>query len=129
MCLLDIEKYEYLLDLFIPSVHDAGGIMSQKLAIEYISYLVKGNKKEHVLEILSDYFLPHVGETNYYEKAHFLGYMVFRLISVYNGMENPTDRDDFQYKRIETSGSLISDLFREYFALQHKYIRQQYDRY
>ena len=43
-------------------------------------------------------------------------------------MENPTDRDDFQYKRIETSGSLISDLFREYFALQHKYIRQQYDK-
>jgi len=128
MCLLDIEKYEYLLDLFIPSVHDAGGIISQKLAIEYISFLVKGNKDEHVLEILSDYFLPHIGETNYYEKAHFLGHMVFRLISVYNGMENPTDRDDFQHKRIETTGSLISELFREYFAMQQKYIRQQYDK-
>ena len=55
------------MDLFIPCVHDAGGIMSQKLAIEYISFFVKGNKVEHILEILSDYFLPHIGETNYYE--------------------------------------------------------------
>ena len=79
MCLLDMEKYEHMIDLFIPSVHDAGGILTQKLAIEYISFLVKGTKTDHVMEILSDYLLPHVGETNYYEKAHYLGYMVFRL--------------------------------------------------
>ena len=128
MCLLDMEKYEHMIDLFIPSVHDAGGILTQKLAIEYISFLVKGTKTDHVMEILSDYLLPHVGETNYYEKAHYLGYMVFRLLCVYSGLETPTDRDSFSYKRIETSGSLISDLFSEYYAIQRKYIRQQYDK-
>merc|ERR1711871_289800 len=128
MCLLDMEKYSHMIDLFIPSVHDAGGILTQKLAIEYISFLVKGAKVDHVLEILSDYFLPHIGETNYYEKSFYLGYMVFRLLSVYSGLETPTDRDSFCNKRIETTGSLLSDLFREYYAIQQKYIRQQYDK-
>ena len=57
MCLLDMEKYESFMDLFIPSVHDAGGVMTQKLAIQYISTFTKGKKMEHVLEILCDYFL------------------------------------------------------------------------
>jgi len=29
MCLLDIEKYDSMVDLFIPSVHDAGGVLTQ----------------------------------------------------------------------------------------------------
>ena len=30
LCLLDIEKYEYMMDLFIPSVHDAEGFSHRK---------------------------------------------------------------------------------------------------
>ena len=37
------------------------------------------------MRILTDYFLPHIGEINFKEKAYFLGYMVFRMLSVYNG--------------------------------------------
>ena len=43
MCLLNLDKYEDMMDLFIPSVHDAGGIMTQKLAIEYIATFTKKN--------------------------------------------------------------------------------------
>ena len=128
MCLLDLEKYDYLMDLLIPSVHDAGGIMTQKMAIHYISCLVKGKKKEHVQEILSDYLLPHIGETNYTEKAYYLGYMVFRLLSCFNGTEPPTDRDNYKYKRVELIGPLMGDLFREYYNLQLKHIRLEYDK-
>jgi DNA-directed RNA polymerase II subunit RPB2 len=128
LCLLDLEKYEYMMDLFIPSVHDAGGILTQKMAIHYISCLIKGKKKEHVLEILSDYFLPHIGETNYKEKAYYLGYMVFRVLSCYSGSEQPTDRDNYKYKRVELVGPLMSELFREYYNLQMKHIRVEYDK-
>ena len=126
MCLLDIDKYEHMLDLFAPSVHDAGGILTQKLAIEYISTFIKGQNIESVLEILSDYFLPHIGETNYTEKAYFLGYIVFRLLSVHTGLENQTDRDNFKCKRIELIGQLLYDLFSEYYNEQQAFVKMEY---
>ena len=33
MCLLDIDKYDNMVDLFIPSVHDAGAILTQRNAL------------------------------------------------------------------------------------------------
>jgi DNA-directed RNA polymerase beta subunit len=128
MCLLDLDKYEHMVDMFIPSVHDAGGIMTQALAIEYIASLTKGKRTEHALEILADYFLPHIGEVNYTEKAHYLGYMVLRLLSVSTGLETPTDRDNFKYKRLELVGSLMYDLFREYYNFQLKHIQENFEK-
>jgi len=127
MCLLDMEKYESMVDLFIPSVHDAGGVMTQRDALNYIAILTKGKTIVNVLEILSDYFLPHVGEVNFYKKAYYLGYLSFRLLSVYTGIELPTDRDNFKYKRIELVGSLMSDLFREYYKIQLREIFLTFD--
>ena len=123
MCLLDTDKYEHMIDLFIPSVYDAGSITTQRLALEYIASLTKGKRIEHALEILADYFLPHIGEANYNEKAYFLGYTVFRLLAVYTGLEPPTDRDNFKYKRMELVGSLMGELFREYYNLQLKAVQ------
>jgi DNA-directed RNA polymerase II subunit RPB2 len=122
-CLLDINKYDNMLDLFIPSVHDAGMIMTQRNALQYIAILTKGKTIAHTLEILSDYFLPHVGEVNFINKAYYLGYIVFRLLSVYTGLEPSTDRDNFKYKRIELVGTLMSDLFREYYTLQQRQVQ------
>ena len=127
-CLLDLEKYQHMVDLFIPSVHDAGGILTQTLALEYIASLTKGKRAEHALEILADYFLPHIGEVNFCEKALFLGHMVQRMLFVYNGLEAPTDRDNFKYKRIELVGSLLYDLFREYYSDQQKSVHLQFDK-
>ena len=127
-CLLDLEKYKDLLDLFIPSVHDAGGIMTQPAALSYIATLTKYGTISYAMEILSDYFLPHIGELNYTEKAHFLGYMVFRLLSVSSGIEIPTDRDNYKFKRIELVGSLLYDLFREYYTLQQKSVHLSFEK-
>ena len=127
MCLLDMEKYESMIDLFAPSVHDAGGVMTQRDALQYIAFLTKGKTVYYAMEILSDYFLPHIGEVNFMKKAYYLGYMTFRLLSVYTGLEQPTDRDNFKYKRIELVGSLMSDLFREYYKLQQRQIHLAFD--
>jgi len=35
-CLLDLKKYESYIDLFIPSIHDAGQIFTQKIPLDYI---------------------------------------------------------------------------------------------
>ena len=121
-CLYDIQKYESMVDLFIPSVHESAGFMSQRAALQFIAVLTKGKSVKTVLEILADYFLPHIGETNFIQKAYYLGYMVNRLLSVYTGLEEETNRDNYKYKRLETAGMLLSDLFREYYILQNRAI-------
>jgi DNA-directed RNA polymerase II subunit RPB2 len=126
-CLLDLKKNESMLDLFIPSVHDANKIFTQQNALEFIAQLTKRGTISSVIEILSDYFLPHIGEINYLDKAYFVGYMVYRLLKVYTKEEKPTDRDNFRFKRVELSGALIYDLFREYYLIQKKDIARKID--
>ena len=127
-CLLDLDKNEHMMDLFIPSIHDANIIMTQTEALHFIAQLTKTKTNNNVLFILTDYFLPHIGETNYTEKAYFLGYMVKRLLSAYQGMEPPIDRDSFRYKRIELVGTLMNDLFREYYKTQFKHISVSFEK-
>jgi len=126
-CLLDIEKNESMVDLFIPSIHDANKFFTQQNSLEYIAELTKRGTISGVIEILSDYFLPHIGELNLLDKAYFVGYMVYRLLKVYTKEEKPTDRDNFRFKRIELSGTLIYDLFREYYLIQKKDIARKID--
>ena len=127
-CLLDLEKNLHLIDYFKPSVHDAGGVYNQEVAIKYIATLTKGKTVSHAMEILMDYLLPHLGENNLQNKAYFLGYMVNKLIKVYINEEKPTDRDSFKFKRVELAGSLIYDLFKEYYTLQQKHVFQKMDK-
>jgi DNA-directed RNA polymerase II subunit RPB2 len=128
MCLLDINKYEGMMKLFVPSIHDAGNILTQHNAIKYIATLTKGKTEAYVMEILSDFLFPHIGEINFIQKAYYLGYIVFRLLSVQSGLEAPTDRDNFKYKRIELVGTLLSDLFREYYTIQQKEIYVEFEK-
>jgi DNA-directed RNA polymerase II subunit RPB2 len=126
-CLLDTEKYAFMIDSFEPCVYDADGILTQKTALEYIKGFTKYANDAYIQEILSDYFLPHIGENNYIEKAYYLGHIVFRLLSVFMGLELPTDRDNFKYKRIEQVGPLLYSLFREYYTIQFKKIHYEFE--
>ena len=119
MCLLKDPKDDSVsssvLDWFLPSIHDAAIIQTQQDALEYLSCLIKGRTITRVLHILADYFLPHIGEICFLEKAYFLGHMTNQLLMTSIGIELPTDRDNYKYKRVELLGSLMRDLFREYF--------------
>lgn len=127
MCLLDIEKYENMVDLFIPSVHDSGGFYTQEDCLNFIGLLTKGMTVSHAHEILVDYLLPHMGKRNYLQKAYYLGHMVFKLLSVKVGIEAPTDRDNFKYKRVELVGPLLNNLFTEYYKIQKKNIQLSFE--
>ena len=106
-CLLDMDKNKKFIELFRPSVHHAGEIFTQDSALHYIGLLTKGTTRNSALHILMDYFLPHIGELNFKMKAFYLGYIVKRLLNVYVGLEKPTNRDKYSYKRIETPGNLF----------------------
>ena len=127
-CLLDLEKNESYVDLFIPSVHDATKIFNQETAIQYIATFTKRRTTTGVLEILMNYMLPHIGTDNLLDKAYFIGYMVNKMLRVFTKEDKPTDRDNFAFKRIELSGALIYDLFREYFLIQKRNIELTIDK-
>ena len=127
-CILDLEKNRDYVDLFIPSVHDAGRIFTQITALKYIATFTKGKTIPQVMYILMDYLLPHIGELNFREKALFIGHMVFELLKVFKGVKRPTDRDSFNFKRVELPGTLIYDLFKEYYTLQQKHVYQTIDK-
>ena len=126
-CLLDLKKNESYIDLFIPSIHDANKIFTQENALQYIALLTKRRTINGVLDILMNYFLPNIGEKNFLDKAYFIGYMVKRLLQVYKKEQKPTDRDNFRFKRVELTGSLIYDLFREYYLIQKRDISLKID--
>ena len=127
-CLLDLKKFENYIDLFIPSVHDAGNIFTQKSALHYIATLTKGKTLNHVMNILTNFFLPHIGERNFKAKALYLGYVVKNLLDVHLGVSQPTDRDSYKFKRIEVSGILMKNLFREYYKKQQDNIFLKIDK-
>ena len=127
-CLLDLKNYNSYIDIFIPSIHDAGKIFTQDIALKFMATFTKGKTVSHIMEILMNYFLPHIGELNFKNKAYFIGHMVLKLLNVYTKNEKPTDRDNFQFKRVELTGSLIYDLFREYYTLQQRNIFQRIDK-
>jgi DNA-directed RNA polymerase II subunit RPB2 len=127
-CLLDLDANSNMIDVFIPSVHDANKIFTQQTALEYLRHLTKRTTVTAVIDILMNYFLPHIGEDNFLNKAYYVGFMVNKLLRVHMGREKPTDRDNFKFKRVETSGTLIYDLFREYFLLQNRAIFLKVDK-
>ena len=127
-CLLDLKKYESLMELFIPSVHDAGNIFTQQTALKYMASLTKGKTVNHVLDILMNLFLPHIGELNFKHKALYLGYIIKRLLLVYIKAEPPTNRDKYNAKRIEQTGILMNELFREFYQKQLNNIALKVDK-
>ena len=112
---------------FLPSIHDAGQVWSQADALQYMSVLIKGRTIVRVLHVLADYFLPHVGELNFSEKAYYLGHMVADMHAIHIGAKAAPDRDHYKYKRVEPVGLLLRNLVREYFGLWTAQLRRGFE--
>ena len=72
-------------------------------------------KKGYIKDILDKDLLPHVGK-NRTNKLFYLGYMILNLLKCYCGIRDYDDRDSYTNKRIELSGILLSNLFRQYWS-------------
>jgi DNA-directed RNA polymerase II subunit RPB2 len=133
MCVPDDDPV--MMELLRPSIYDAGKIYTQQMAIKYMAPFSKYLSDYHVYFILCDYFLPHINSLtderhfsyDLLEKAHFLGYMVNKILRLSINLDVQTDRDSFQFKRVEPSGVLLSDLFKEFYKSQIKDIIRSLD--
>jgi DNA-directed RNA polymerase II subunit RPB2 len=125
----DTNKFDskLLIDYLKGCVNEANFIKTRTQALEYFSkYLnISGYPKEIiqnknkrisiVLDILRKDLLPHAGD-RYVDKALYIGYMVRKLLQCFTGMREFDDRDSYLNKRIDTPGTMIANLFRQYYG-------------
>ena len=119
------EKNREMLDFLKASIIDANKIMTKEDAIRYITSFAMytpinmdketGAKKkyEFTLDILNNDLFPHC--TSETQKIYFLGYMTNRILQANFEYTKPDDRDSYINKRIDTTGVLLNNLFRNYF--------------
>ena len=82
---------------------------------------VKESERQFCAEqIVNIDIFPHMGVTSLtIERAYILGNIVQKLLSTFLGFRKPDDRDNYINKRVESSGVLCFELFRQLFK---KYI-------
>lgn len=140
-CVYDMNDSE-LTQIMIPSIEEGNLVKSQENAMEYIGKKLQISSKDtfsskemtdeekheslilHVKDLLRTQFLPHMG-TNLIEKAHYLGYMVHRLLLVITNRCGYDDRDHYANKRVDLSGHKLAELFYSNFQKLVKNMRSQ----
>jgi DNA-directed RNA polymerase II subunit RPB2 len=124
---IDASSSSKIIALLKPSLEEAINIQTQEFALEYISKYISimGHPKEikiekekkigHVKDLLHKEYLPHIG-SSIVKKSIFTGYMVRKLLLCYMGYIDFDDRDSYVNKRIDLPGTLLANLFRQYFT-------------
>jgi len=132
---LNEEVSEICMQKLYASIVDANDYMTQSAAIDYItSYAVYTpinmdretgliKKREFTIDILENDLFPHCKTK--IQKIYFLGYMAFKLIIASLDWITADDRDSYLNKRIELTGTLLNNLFRNYFNKLVKEMQKQ----
>ena len=135
--LLDIEEEKNgdLLKCLQASIIDANKYLTQEDAIRHITSFVAYTpfnmdresgllkKREFALEVLNNDLFPHCQTMT--QKIYMLGYMCKKLIQTSLGWIPCDDRDSYLNKRIELTGTLLNNLFRNYFNKLVKEMQKQ----
>ena len=117
------------------SIVDANEYLTQESAIKYITsnvmYTPITNDRENVtkkrqdfaLEVLMNDIFPNA--YNEEQRIYMLGHMTNILLKTSFGWLSPTDRDNYINKRIDLTGILLNNLFRNYFNKLVKDMQKQ----
>jgi DNA-directed RNA polymerase II subunit RPB2 len=132
---MEDKKYKKMVFGLQGSIIEANSIMTQEDAIKYLmghamftpinmdkeSGVKK--KKEFTMDILNNDLFPHC--FNETQKIYFLGYMTNKLLRCSLEWIQPDDRDSYLNKRIDLTGTLLNNLFRNYFNKLVKDMQKQ----
>ena len=101
-----------LIDILYNTIKDSEPIYTQTDAYKFLALQTKGKNNINVLDTLNNNFLPNYDNNNI-AKAYYLGYTVRMLLLTQLNIITTTDRDNYSYKRIDTAGTLLLELYRE----------------
>ena len=114
-----------MLEALQASIIDANHIMTQEDAVRYVISQViftpinmdketgAMKKREFALEVLNNDLFPHCNTGK--QRIFFLGYMAHKLLRAFFGISKQDDRDSYLNKRVDLTGPLLNNLFRNYF--------------
>tara|TARA_A100001015_G_scaffold82391_1_gene91372 strand:- start:2372 stop:5923 length:3552 start_codon:yes stop_codon:yes gene_type:complete len=132
---MDENKYKKMKFGLQGSIVDANNVLTQEDAVKYLmSYAMYTpinmdkemglkKKKEFTTDILKNDLFPHCH--NDMQKIYFLGYMTNKLLKCSFEWVPPDDRDSYLNKRIDLTGTLLNNLFRNYFNKLVKDMQKQ----
>ena len=135
--LLDIEcdKHAEILRFLQASIIDANKYMTKEDALRHITASVaytpmnmdketgSRKKREFALDVLNNDLFPHCKTLT--QKLYLLGYMANKLVQTNFGWKPPDDRDSYLNKRVDLTGTLLNNLFRNYFNKLVKEMQKQ----
>ena len=122
---IDSTKHAEMMEGLQASIIDANGYMTQEECIRHITSHVMytpinmdketGSKKKRdfALDVLANDLFPHCA--NETQKLYFLGYMANKLLQASFNWTKQDDRDSYLNKRVDLTGALLNNLFRNYF--------------
>jgi DNA-directed RNA polymerase II subunit RPB2 len=125
MCVHDINDSEIVQYLYY-SIEESCDIVSQEDGLDYIARFInipqkyldekiedkekdRIHKHKFVMDLLINQLLPHAGRV-LRDKAVFLGYITYRLLSVISGRKDMDNRDHYMNKRVDTVGIKLAEL-------------------
>ena len=106
------ELKDQLMNELLGTIKDSQPIYTQKNAYKFISVNTKGKEIINVINILNNNFLP-VYQNDNIAKSKFLAYSVRKILLTHMKVINYTDRDSYSYKRVDATGPLLLELYRE----------------
>jgi DNA-directed RNA polymerase II subunit RPB2 len=119
------ESNKNMLAALQASIIDSNKHLTQEECIRYITTFAMytpinmdketgiKKKQEFTMEILNNDLFPHC--QNITQKIYFLGYMTNRILQASFEMVPQDDRDSYMNKRVDLTGTLLNNLFRNYF--------------
>ena len=122
---LDIEDNKDIVEYLHASIVDANKYLTKEDCIKYITGFAMytpfniekelGVRKKHefTLDILNNDLFPHCNTLT--QKIYFMGYITKKVILTSMDVLKQDDRDSYVNKRVDLTGSLLNNLFRNYF--------------
>ena len=128
ICLDDDYLTKHLRPSIIDALHENEyTIYSSQAALQYLSNFVKHKDIDFVKYIFINDLFPNIGN-DFRQKAMYLGYLINKLIKTTIGVIKRNERDNYMYKRVDTTGILLGNIFRDFYNQFRNNVRNSIDR-
>ena len=128
ICLDDNYLLKHLRPSIIDALHENDyTIYSSQAALQYLTNFVKHKDVEFVKYIFINDLFPNIGN-DFRQKAMYLGYLINKLIKTTIGVIKRNERDNYMYKRVDTTGILLGNIFRDFYNQFRNNVRNSIDR-
>jgi len=119
------ELKKHMMEILTPSIKDSQPVYTRKTAMKLLALNTKGKEIINVIDILTNNFMPNYNSDD--EKGQMLGLSVRKLLLTRLNVIKETDRDSYSFKRIDTAGSLLLELYRELWGIFQRNVSLKID--